>query len=121
MSEAIDPAPHWKVRVTRRGSGAFVPAQPAQPDLLEPAPPREFGVRYLAALEGAAQLLHGADAVAIERNPPLGPPILFTIAGAPAIGIPADGDTLTIGDKLITFHVSETPPLAGPPALKTEP
>jgi hypothetical protein len=69
-----EPTPHWKVSYLRRGKWQYVLTKPRQPDLLAPPVPEEFGIRYLAALEGAAQLLHGAEAVTVERHPPLETP-----------------------------------------------
>lgn len=68
-----EPNPHWRVKYQRRGKWAVVLTKPSQPDFTAPPVPEEFGIRYLAALEGAAQLLHGAEAVEIERHPPLEP------------------------------------------------
>lgn len=73
MSEPTPPEaePYWRVRIQRAGLWEYVMDGPK--DLLNPPEPREFGVRYRAALEGAAQLLHGVEAVEIERNPQLTP------------------------------------------------
>jgi hypothetical protein len=64
------PEPHWLVKYRRGAQWFYVMTQPVQAPLQAPRP-REFGVKYRAGLAGAAELLEGADAVELERVPPL--------------------------------------------------